>query len=422
MTEELVTTEAPVEKPVYQFHEEMLAVPYRAEFLVPYADLKQLFDEYWEKRHEDLINHYKHNVKKSKGGKINPDKARKMLEANVKPGKLYQEAIAAFLIDQLKEKDKDVLHLDALDFYDYEEGKDAQIIGVVYYYPELSVANPEALVYQATRPFTSDVEKAWRGKQQELKHKYKKVSEVELTEGVVQDNYELLLDVIASCDGQPYKEGTIRGQWLEIRTLFEAFRKSFANKNIGDLFETDFDMNGIDPDTKGKPVHATVKIFKAREIIYREVDDSIAKEEGSASLADLQTKFEKEYNDYVNNCLKGTAADAIINTILQNSTREPLPDRWVELCTDRLIAKHVSQFGGDKTKAMSVVGAKDDDNFRRMFMGEVFRDILRVLATKWYKKYYNIGKGTDDELYADMMKRINWIEKEIPKTEEIPNG
>lgn len=422
MTEELVTTEAPVEKPVYQFHEEMLAIPYRAEFLVPYDDLKNLFDEYWEKRHEDLINYYKPNIKKSKGGKINPDKARKMLEANVKPGKLYQEAIAAFLIDQLKEKDKDVLHLDALDFYDYEEGKDAQIIGQIFYYPTLTVANPDALIYQATRPFTPDVEKAWRGKQQELKHKYKKVSEVELTEGAVQDNYELLLDVIASCDGQPYEAGTIRGKWMEIRTLFDAFRKSFANRSIGELFETDFDMNGIDPDTKGKPVHATVKIFKAREIIYREVDDSIAKEEGKESLEELRKSFVDEYEKYVYGCLKGTAADAIISTILQNSTREPLPDRWVELCTDRLVQKHISQFSGDKAKAMSVVGAVNEEQFRQMFMGEVFRDILRVLAMKWYKKFYNIGTGTDDELYADMMKRINWIEKELPKTEEIPNG
>lgn len=419
MTEELTTTEA---KTIYTFHEEALAIPYRIDFKVPYADLKKIFDEYWEKRSDALINHYKPNVKKSKGGKINPDKARKMLESNVKPGKLYQEALAAFLIDQVKETGKEILHLDALDMYDYEDGKDAQIIGQVYYYPTLAVDHPEALVYQATSPIKEDFDKAWRSKQVELKHKYKKVSEVELTEGLVQDNHELLLDVIASCDGQPYEAGTIRGKWMELRTLFPDFRKSFEKRNIGDLFETDFNMNGIDPDVKGHPVHATVKIFKAKEIIYREVDDSIAKEEGKDSLDILKADFETEYRNYVQGCRKGSAADAIINTILQNSVISPLPDRWVELSTNRLLANHCLQFKNDRDKAMAVVGAKSEDQFRQMFMGEVYRDIYRVIAMKWYKAFYKIGKGTDDELYSDMLSRVNWVEKDVPKTEEVANG
>jgi hypothetical protein len=421
MTEQEKVAEVPVEKTIYTFHEEALAIPYRVEFKVPYADLKTKFDEYWGEKSDILINHFKPQVKKSKGGNVNKDKARKMLESNVKPGKLYQEAIANFLIDNLKEQGKDILHLEALDLYDYEEGQEAQLIGVLYYYPELSVDHPEALVYQAKSPIDEDFDKAWRGKQVELKHKYKKVSEVELTEGLVQDNHELLLDVIASCDGQPYEAGTIRGKWLELRTLFASFRQSFEKRNIGDLFETDFDMNGIDPDTKGKPIHATVKIFKAKEIIYREVDDSVAIEEGKENLEALKNDFEKEYKNYVEGCRKGSAADAIINTILQNSVISPLPDRWTELSVGRLVNNHCLQFKGDKDKAMSVIGAKDEESMRRMFMGEVYRDIYRVIAMKWYKKFYNVPKGTDEELYKDMLSRVNWVEKEEPKTEEVAN-
>lgn len=403
----------------YQFHEEQLAVPYRVEFLIPYEDMRKKFDEYWEKKSDKLISKYKPKVKKSKGGQINKEKAKAMLEKSVPVSILYQDAISAFLTDLLKEKGKDVLHLEALQIFDYEPEKEVQLLGQLYYYPELVLNADAVLEFTAKMPKERGEEHAWQGRTVELKSKYRKVGETEHTEGPVLMTHELLVDVIASVDGQPYQGGTVRGQWFEINKMFPDFRDSFKDRQIGDLFETTFNMGGIDEETKGKTVHATIKIFKAHDITYREIDDQLAKDEGFESLDKMKEAFHTEYERHLMGIKKGVAAEAIANHILQNSVIPPLPNRWTELNTERLINQHIKQFQNNKEKAMSVVGAKDDEELSHLFRGEVFRDILRTLAIKWYVKHYELTGKDDETLYADMIGRVKWEEE---KKEEVQNG
>lgn len=393
------------------FREEALAVPYRVEIHLPCSELKEELDKYWEKNHKAIIAHYKPQVKKAKGGEIPQDKARKMIEKNVPVQQLYQSALAIKLVDVVEKEGREVFHIDALSLYDYSDGGDeAILVGRVYYWPEMKLKEGSELKFEAKIPFKPDFEKAWNGRKIELWHKHRIVSEIEVEEGKVQDNHDLLVDIIASCDGAPYEKGTSRGTWFELRTLNPDIRKACLEHNVGDLFETSFQMTSMDKDVEGKKVDATIKIFKAREITYREVDDSIAKEEGFESLEVLREEFKKSYENYCFDIKKGIALECVTNAIMASSDLPAIPDSWLDRNAQRLIDNHVAKFKGDLAKAKAVVGAKDDEQFGRLFQNEIIRDILHKLAVRLYMGLYDL-KGADDEtLYEDMVNRVYWKE------------
>lgn len=396
------------------FHEEALAIPYRVEFSIPYEEMKKAFDEYWEKDADKLIAFYKPQVRKSKGGKINKEKARKILESNMPPGQLYQNALAGILETALKEKDKELFHIDALTLFDYEKDKDSVLVGRVYYWPEMTLKDgvtSDSLIFEAKEPFKPEPERVWEGKKTELWHKHKTVSKDELDSGPVQDNHDLLVDIIASCENVPYEKGTVRGTWFELRTLSPEIRDAIKTHNVGDLFETDFTMTSMDKEKEGKKVHAHIKIFKAREIIYKEVNDELAKIEGFDSLDAMKAGFFADYFKYVEDVKRGVAFEVVIQEILKNCIVPAVPDRWVDLKVQSMINAHVAQFKGDKDKAMATVGAKDEDELRELFRGEVFREVLRGLAFGLYKKLNGLDKVEDIEVYDSMVKKIKWEEK-----------
>jgi FKBP-type peptidyl-prolyl cis-trans isomerase (trigger factor) len=393
------------------FHEEMLAVPYRVEFTVPYAEMRAKFDEYWEKRADFLIKAYNPKLKKGKGGSVPKDKARKMIEANIPVLELYGSVVSGLLSDELKAAGRDLFYIDGLNLYDFEEGKEPIVLGRVYYWPEMRLKPEAELKFEAKFPFKIDFEKAWGGKRTELWHKNRKVSDTELDSGPIHENYDLLMDIIASCDGQPYEKGTRRGTWFEVRTLNEEMRGACLAHNVGDLFEVDFVMAKMDPEIEGKTVHATIKIFKAREVVYREVDDALAVESGFKDLADMQADFQRQYEEHVQNTKRGVAADAVISAVLSQAEVPAIPDCWMLTATDRLISNHLARFGGNRDKAKAAVRAQNEEHFKQLFQSEVMRDMLHQLALRLYRKLYDLVDATTESLYDDMVNRCHWGEE-----------
>jgi FKBP-type peptidyl-prolyl cis-trans isomerase (trigger factor) len=393
------------------FHEESLAIPYRVEFTLPYEEVKQEIDAYWEKNSAALIRHFKPQVKKSKGGEIPKDKARKMIESHVPTQRLYQDALAKVLIDCLQKEGRDLFHIDALNVFDYEKDKETILIGRVYYWPEMKLKENAELKFEAKFPFKPDFEKAWEGKKTELWHKHRKVSETEIDNGPVLINHDLLLDVIASCEDKPYEKGTRRGTWFELRTLNQDIREACLAHNVGDLFETSFVMTNMDPEIEGKKVRSTIKIFKAREIIYREVDDSLAVDEGFANLEALKEGFSQQYQQHIQETKRGVAVDAILSGLMAHVEVPAIPDNWMERSVKRVMQSHVAQFKGDEARAKAVVGAKDEAHFQQLFQGEVMRDILQQLVIRLYRKLYDLKDATIESLYDDMVRRCNWSDE-----------
>jgi FKBP-type peptidyl-prolyl cis-trans isomerase (trigger factor) len=380
---------------------EPLSAPYRAVIWFEYDELKALFDDHWEKYGQAIIANTKVQARSNR-------KAREILEKSYGLAQLYGAVLQEIVYSNI---DRDIMFLEGMKVYNYvPDSDDLHMVAVFYYVPELELKAEEELNWEVPAlPMPPEEEERERRLKQ-LQQQYKTVQEAE--EGAVIDEHsEVCMDLTASIEGKPYPLASFQGQWLEWKTLhYEELKDALLGHKVGDLFETEFEAR-YDADVNGKTVNAQVKIHGLRVITYPEIDDDLAKDDGYENLEDFNKRFHDDFEKYVSRAKQATVVDNLLHQILMKSTIPMFPDEWVKKNVEGMVAKHVSRFDGDKSKARKALQVSSNDDMSEKFKGQLYGEYLQQLAARAYCSWYDCGEPGSDEMFEHMLQNVEWVEE-----------
>ncbi len=392
-SEDLKVDETPLREPQI----EQLAPSYRAVIWLRYEELKEKFDEYWDMHSDAIIQQT--GVKARKG------KARAIIERQYKLSRVYGEILQNIVFDNV---DGDVMFMEGMDLFRYEPGsEDCHVVAVFYYVPELEMKGE--LDWAIPRPLMPPEEEEWGRRQKEVQTQYKTTAPEEGDE--IKENHEILMDVTASIEGEPYAMGSFQGHWMELKVLhYEELKDALLGRKKGDLFELEFPAR-YDSSVEGKIVQAQVKVHDLRVISYPEIDDALAKDDGYEDMADFKQRFHDDYSKYVQNAEQSTVVDHILRQIMLKSTVPMFPQEWISKNVVRMVAEFIEQHGGDKRKAMASVNAPDEAAMSEMFKGNLYREYMQQLAGRAYCAMFEIEEPGSDEMFEHMLSKVQWTEQ-----------
>jgi FKBP-type peptidyl-prolyl cis-trans isomerase (trigger factor) len=383
-------------KTEYKVEIEGLPQPYRAFIDVPYADLRQKFDEFYKAHEFEFLKKYPVKGKKSKNGKIK--QAQKMLEGSVGVRTLYMDVLSDIIIENVE----NIMFLEGVNLLSFEPDKECKILAVYYYYPRLEIIHD--VDYTCDTPVRQTEEQAWEDRKKELAFKHKIYKDWELDK--IEPACDVLLDVIASSDGQPNDEVSFRGKWVIAENLPTALKDAIIAHRKGDLFELSYEVPKVGTDEKIK-VDAHVKIHAVRELILPEIDDDLAQVEKFENLEHLRRQFSTEYEEYVERAKESVAFNHIIDQFMRCSKHPELPDSYLRVNTQQRIDQHIRQCGNDKDKAIAVTGSKTEDEMYRKFRFYTIQETYKLLVMREFAFLHNIASD-DPVLVNEMVSAIDW--------------
>lgn len=375
---------------------EEMAAPFRSIVNLDYQELRDAFDEYWEISGPLIERKFKFKGKKVKGGKAK--KSKEYLEKTVGCTTLYGEVLWHTLVEKLN---RPLFFTNIkLERFDPE-----RTFAVCVYYKRPTVTLKEDLNFDLERKAKYDSEKAWETRCKELQKKYQSVSPC-TGEADISEDQQVLLDLTASCEGEPYFAASAQRMWFDVKDIaIKTLRDELTNHKKGDLFEISFENE------EGKRVDVQVKVHDVANVMTPEVDDELARDAGFDDLEALKKQFYEEYNQYVKNAEESQACDHILTEIIAKAEFGPIPTEYIKLNTDATIKNFINNHRGDKHKAMKAIGATDEAMMQQLFVGQVHRDLYQKLARDYYAETYDLNVEDTSSILEDMRNRINWIDK-----------
>ncbi len=397
------STPAPPDK--YPVLVKALPQPFRVVIAVPSDDLKEEFDNYYTKNENQLLQKFPVLVKgkKVKGGRMRG--TQKRMEDNTGITNLYSGILTDLVIDHTE----NLLFIDGVDLQGYEPGSTAQLVAVCYYYPDLEFEGE--LDYHCEEPVKRTLEEAWEDRKIELSYKYETFEDLS-EDTVLAEDQQVLVDLIASKDGEPYADGTFRRKWISLSMLPPVLKDSLLAHKVGDLYELSYAM----PDLAGGGeinIDSHVKIYGVRMQIPAEVADDIAKKEGFDTLDQLRDQFDVEFGEYVERARHSTALSHLVDQIIRNSIIPEFPAAWLQINIENRVKDHVANFDGDIERAMVQIGAKSEEEMVQRFKGSLFRETLQTLAVRYFAKAEGMSFG-DPQLKVVLAEKMVWV----PRTKE----
>lgn len=386
---------------------------YRVVINVQNKELRLLFDGYWKENEAQISARLNIKGRKGKGGK--QKSAQKIAESSVKPHVLYMGAIPNFLHSYLK----NILFIESIEisqFNDEAPEEEAQVLALVYFFPELALKSGLNENFFLRMPESSKVEineeQEWTNRQQELKSKHIAYKPVE---GDLKETHQALLDVIASSESGPEDRLTFRGKWQGLQYPPKAVKAAILEHKIGDLFECEYEVP-VSADEM-KKIRSMIKIYDTREGVFPEIDDELAKKEGFESVEKMKESFMERYRDHVSNQQRAMIAEHVIHQILMNSTFSPFPLPWLRESLRRATEYYRNQVK-DESKLFSMFGVKNMAQFEDQLKGELYRETLQQIALKFYAKTFNLDDSNQDVIFDDMVKRVEWVPEEKEEIKE----
>jgi len=401
---------------------EPLAAPYRLIFSLDKDELEKEISEFWDVNGNDIVKKVNYKGKKRKGGGVDLKKARPSIEKSYGHKALYGNILSKIVVDKVKEKygseGKRCMYIQKLTL-DLKDENNPLLLCIFYFWSRMTFDG--TLNYDIDQPVHWNLEREIQNRQEQLQQIHKISTEQVIPEtGEVLDNIfydskyisedqEVLIDLIASCEGKPCDEKSFRGKTLKVGTIMPIeLRQSILDHKSGDLFELSY-VNTQKDAFEDKTVEAHVKIFKVLDITYIDKeDDALYQKEGFEDFEGFKEAFEKQYNDYITNAKRSLSFDHIVNQLITESEFENLPQPWVDMRSKFFADQHIQNYGGNLEKSRKSLGIAEDAPINKAFEGRVFQEALNQMAIHQYCDMFSLE--TDANVMADhILTNVNWI-------------
>jgi len=394
-----------------------LSRPFRAVIWFTYEELRERFDTYWDEvivaalegktvsitaSEKKLIQSLRIKGKRKKGGKI--ANAKKMAESRVSPVKLYYRVLGDVLREKIQEKGTDVLYVEGLDLFDFDKGKQPQLVAVYHPMPVLELG--DEIDWRCKRPQMPPKQEQFEMRLKEIQRQHRTLKDD--PGGVIGENSNVCMDMRGTVEGETYPSATMKRQWLEVGFIqVPELRDHLLGKKVGDEFECEFPASKHDPDHGGKPVSASIKILDLQQIDTPDVDDDLAKDAGFDDLKAFEERFDKDYAGYIKRAEQATVADHVVKDILRKAPIPPLPMSWVNLQVEGLMQEHLASVKGSKSQAMKLLGVETEDEYVENFRRQLYQQFMQELALQKYGQMFDVEPGSD-EMFSSMMEKVRW--------------
>lgn len=390
--------EKPEKKPLPEIKTEALAVAYRSIVPFDYNELRELFDEYWEMSGHLIEQRFKFKGRK-KGKNKSSKHGKEYLEKTVGYNKLYGEVLWHLASEKLNKP----MFFTTLSLEKFDP-ESTFAVAVYYKYPKLNLM--EDIDFNIERKVDYDKEKAWDKRCKELQTQYRTFTPYE-GDGCINETQQVLLDLVANCEGKPYPHATSQGKWFDVDNIaITTLKEALLTHKRDDLFEVSF-VNEED-----KQVDIQVKVHGVNGIQIPEIDDELAKDAGFDDLSTLQVQFYEEYEKYIRGAEESIACDHILTDILTKSEIGPVPNDYIKVNVEQSIKQFIANHNGNKEKAMRSISASSEENMRQLFVGQVHRDLYQKLARDFYATKYGIDKEDTDSILKHMRDSAKWFVKQ----------
>lgn len=380
-----------------------LAQPYHVELTLSDDELAELFDKYWVDNEEELLKDVSklYKGKKRKGGKLDTSKARQVLESTLGVSSLYKNVLTRFIGDKVEEESKDdVMLVNTVNVINYKDEEKPTVGFMEYFYwPKLTF--DKDLTFEFQRPKSFDSEKEFKLRCEVLRDQFREHSVAEEFE---ERDQRVLVDIIVSSEEGPVDALTQRSAWLDTDKISpDEVRTSILEHKKGDLFELDFTHDE-------KEYHAHVKIYEINNIHYLSLEDEdLYVKAGYASKKQLKDTFEEQYSKFVKDHEKNIVYNGVMNQLMFDAKMENIPQRWIELHTEDFVARHLSSFNNDKDRALSSIGASNEDEMRDQFSAQVYKETIIQMVSRWYSKKFDC-EMSPEKIAEHAWSQATWLD------------
>ncbi|MCU0680577.1 MAG: hypothetical protein MUF50_04725 [Planctomycetes bacterium] len=389
---------------------EPMSTPYRAFFSMKRETFNKNIDNYWEKNKDNLIKLYDYKGMKKGGGGTDYTKARKALEQTVGINTLYKYAVSDIIIDSINKKlgkDEELLLISSIKISNYEEKDlDPSVFVVFFCWPKISGITKENISFNIKRPEFRPMAVEYQGRLSDLqsKHGYKKIIENVNEISEITDKHEILLEIMAYCYGEQYEDGSFIDKWVPYKEITVDELKNCIKANLdGTPFETQY-VSARDAslvlDVKG-----IVKGIRVN--IIPEADSLLFKAEGFDDEMAFRKAFESEYKSHVSQVEQATIFDAIIDQIIINGKLGAIPEVWLERNVEYLSKAQIDKYGGDKKKALAVLGLANERQLLSVLSDQVFKNTLNQMALRCYIELFDLPSDID-KIVEHMRNNVVW--------------
>ncbi len=393
---------------------EPLAQQHQAIVSISQDELRVVFNKYWELHFQSLINKFNVKLEKKKKGKVDLNAAQKILEKTIGLDKLYKDVIYTVFIEKMDEfngKKDSLLFITSVKLSGFNtESDEAVIVGMFYYRPLLELT--EDLDFSLKRAPRRDWDELWAAELKRITYKNKILTPCEDDDTAIEAGMEVLIDIHASCKGEPEPELSCRLRWFDIDGLqIESFKEGLLGHKKGDLFEMQYLME--DEETS-KEVIAQVKIHEMSRITLPEMGDALIKKEFSDfdTLSECEAHNKNLYLERMKVNDRNFAAEHILNQIISKVEVPLVPMAWIENTATRAMQDHIKQCGSAE-KAMKAIGVSSESAMLSMFCDESHGSYVRDLASRKYAHTYDLDVQDTETLLDDMYDRIQWEGQEV---------
>ena len=390
---------------------EPLATPYRMIFSLDKDELEKEIVNFWKESGELIVEKTKYKGKKQKGGKTDLKKARQAIEKSYGYTALYGNIFTKFSADKIKEKyeaeKKRCMYIQDFSL-DLRDENNPTLLCIFYFWSEMYFTG--TLNYDIDQPAHWDEEKEFERRCKQLQQIHKISTETESDS--INEDQEVLIDLITSCEGKACDEKGFRGRTLKVGSIIiPELKEALLQHKSGDLFELSYVSTQKDA-FENKTIDAHVKIFKVLDITHMDMDDdALYQKEGFEDKASFKEIFSKQYNEYVMNAKRSLAFDHIVNQLIMEGEFNDIPQGWVAMRSKFFADQHIQSCGGNLEKARKTLGLAEDAPINKAFEGRVFQEALNQMAVHLYCDMWNL-EADANAMAAHILSKVNWV---LPK-------
>lgn len=259
---------------------------------------------------------------------------RQVVERHVGVERIKQEAIETLMpkaiSEAVKENNLDIITQPYITSYDFEVGKDMQVVAKAELRPEVTLGDYKGLTVEVEdSPIAEDAQ------EKAIKNLLNQHSTLEIvTDRPTKDTDTAVIDFEGFSNGEKIKGGDAKNYPLDLAhsNFIPGFAEQLVGKNLNDEFEINvtFPAEYHDEKLKGQPATFKIKINEIKERKVPELNDEFAQKVGPfKTVYDMKADVLKYLETQRERTNKTNSENAVFNKVIE-AAKVDIPETMIE--------------------------------------------------------------------------------------------